>query len=143
MKTILVTKHATPFAALALAAFVVAPGSAFAQQAGKERASEAIEEVVKVEVVVTSRLVGRPNELGARIEVFELRQTVNFADLDLRLAADVDELDRRIENTAKEACEMLAEKHPIPLWDRADRQRCVKEAIASTDQELEMIFAAI
>jgi UrcA family protein len=143
MKTTLSIGHTVPFAALALAALVMAPNSAFAQQASEDQALEAVEEIVKVEVLVTSRFEGRPNELGARTEVFEVRRAVSFADLDLRLAADVDELDRRIESTAQEACETLEERHPLPMWRKGDRQRCIREAIESTDQELETIFAGM
>ncbi len=143
MKTTLLVGRAAPVGALVLAAFAMAPDSTLAQQVSEDQAPEAVEEIVKVEVLVTSRFEGRPNELGARTEVFELRRTVSIADLDLRLAADVDELDRRIESTAKEACETLNEKRPIPKWDKYDLQRCVEDAIESTDQELQTIFAGM
>jgi len=119
------------------------PSSAFTQQVSEDQAVEVIEEVVKVEVLVTSRFVGSPNELGARTEVYELRKTVRFADLDLRKEADVGELEKRIEKIAKESCKTLSEKHPIPLWYEADHRRCVREAIESTDGEMETVFAAI
>ena len=135
--------HSLTTTAFVLAAFVMVPSSAFTQQVSEDQAVEVIEEIVKVEVLVTSRFVGRPNELGARTEVFELKKTVRFADLDLRKEADVGELEKRIENTAKESCKMLSERHPIPLWSRADHRRCVGEAIESTDGEIEAVFAAI
>ena len=135
--------HSLTFTAFVLAAFVMVPSSAFTQQVSEDQAVEVIEEVVKVEVLVTSRFVGRPNDLGARTEVYELKKTVSFADLDLRKEADVGELEKRIENTAKESCKTLSEKHPISLPYKADHWRCVREAIESTDGEMETVFAAI
>ena len=133
--------HSLTTTAFVLAAFVMVPSSAFTQQVSEDQAVEAIEEVVKVGVLITSRLVGRPNAIGARTEVFELKKTVSFADLDLRKEADVGKLEKRIENTAKESCKTLSQRHPIPLWYPADHQRCVREAIEST--KIETIFATI
>ena len=135
--------HSLTFTAFVLAAFVMVPSSAFTQQVSEDQAVDVIEEIVKVEVLVTSRFVGRPNELGARTEVYELKKTVSFADLDLRKEADVGELEKRIENTAKESCKTLSEKYPISLSYQADHRRCVREAIESTDSKLETVFAAI
>jgi len=135
--------HSLTFTAFVLAAFVMVPSSAFTQQVSEDQAVEVIEEIVKVEVLVTSRFVGRPNDLGARTEVYELKKTVSFADLDLRKEADVGELEKRIENTAKESCKTLSKKYPILLSDPADHRRCVREAIESTDSKLETVFAAI
>ena len=135
--------HSLTFTAFVLAAFVMVPSSAFTQQVSEDQAVEVIEEIVKVEVLVTSRFVGRPNELGARTEVYELKKTVSFADLDLRKEADVGELEKRIENTAKETYKALSAMDPITLWYKADYRRCVREAIESTDSEIEIIFAAI
>jgi UrcA family protein len=142
MKTTLSIENTVPFACLVVAALATAPNFGFAQQTSQDQALEEVEEIVKVEVAVTSRLVNGPSERVAQTQVFELRRTVDIADLDLQRAADVEELDRRIENTAKEACEMLYEKRPSPPW-QADRQQCISDAIKSTDQELEAIFAAI
>ena len=135
--------HSLTSMAFVLAAFVMVPSSAFTQQVSEDQAVEVMEEVVKVEVLVTSRFVGCPNELGARTEVFELRKTVSLADLDLRKVADVGELEKRIENTAEKSCKALSEINPIQLWSKADHRRCVREAIESTDSKIETLFAAI
>ncbi len=135
--------HSIPFAALVLAAFVMVPGSAFTQEANEDKAVAAIEEVVKVESLVTSRIVMHPNKFGDRTKAFELRKAVSFADLDLQKESDIDELDRRIEDTAKESCKALSEVRRLPLWGKEDRRRCVREAIKSTDDELKIIFAGM
>jgi len=132
-----------PFTVLVLAVLVTVPNSAFAQEVSEDQANEAIEEVVKVEVLVTSRFVGSPGERVGRTKVFELKRTVLLAGLDLRKEADVDQLNERIENTAEESCKTLSETHPIQLWSPADHWRCVRGAIESTDAELETILVAL
>ncbi len=52
-----------PYTVFLLAAIVMVPSSVFAQEASENQTAEAIEEVIKVEGLVTSRHVGRPNEL--------------------------------------------------------------------------------
>ena len=102
-----------------------------------------IEEVVKIETALDRRLVGRQDEFGARTKIFELKRQVNFADLDLSSGTDVIELKSRIESTAMETCAELAEMRPIPLWEKADHQRCIKEAIERANDKLELIVAAL
>jgi len=119
------------------------PNSAFAQEVSEDQANEVIEEVVKVEVLVTSRFVGSPDERVGRTKVFELKRTVLLADLDLRKEADVNELNERIKSTAEESCKTLSETHPIQLWSPADHRRCVREAIENTDADLETILVSL
>lgn len=133
--------HCVPFATLALGAAFLTPDSVCAQQTSEDQAQDVIEEIVKIEAAKERYLVGRPNEIGARIEVIELRETVNLADLDLRKAADVEEFESRIENTARRLCEELDDLHPIPVWDEADRLRCVREAVERANNEAEPILA--
>ena len=135
--------HSIPFTVLVLAVLVMLPNSAFAQEASEEQANEAIEEIVKVEVLVTSRFLGRHDERAAKTKIYELKRTVLFTDLDLRQESDVDKLNERIENTAEESCKTLSETHPVQLWSPADHRRCVREAIESTEADLETIFVAL
>ncbi len=135
--------HSIPFTALVLTAFVMVPGSAFTQEANEDEAVAAIEEVVKVESLVTSRLARHPSEFGVWTKVFELKKAVSFADLDLQKESDIDELDKRIEDAAKESCKALSETRRLPLWGDAAHRRCVREAIKSTDDELKTAFAAM
>jgi UrcA family protein len=134
--------HATFTALVAVGCFIGAD-SAIAQEANDDQTSEVMEEVVKFEAALDRRLVGRQNEFGARTKLFELKRQVKLADLDLSADTDVIKLKNRIESTAKEACAELAEIRPIPLWAKADHQRCITEAIESANDELELIVAAL
>jgi len=95
------TAPALPAACLALtAAFSTGP-TARAQQ----QAAPIMEEVV----VVAPRLfrreqVGRAAS-GAPIERISVTRRVSYSDLDLKLHADVMELERRVADMSKEACE--------------------------------------
>jgi UrcA family protein len=135
--------YCATFTAFVLAGFFVIVDSAVAQEANDDQTSEVIEEIVKIEARIERRFVGRPNELGARTVNLEIKQGVSFADLDLSKYADVIEIKSRIESTATESCESLAEKYPILLSDPDDHQRCITEAIESTHDELETIIAAL
>ena len=135
--------YCTTFSAFVLAGFLVSVDPAVAQEANDDQTSEVIEEVFKIDATKERRFVRRPNELGARTKVFRIKRQVSVADLDLGNDADVIELNSRIENTATELCEELAEKHPTPVWDRGDLRRCIVEAIESTQDELETITAAL
>lgn len=130
------------FAALALTGFFIDSGPVVAQEVHGDQTGDAIEEVVKVEVQVERHRVKSKPGSFITTEIVELRKHVEFADLDLSKQADVKELERRIETTAKEACEELDEIKPFPAWTRVDVRRCVEEAIADTDAELETVVAA-
>ena len=136
-------KYCAAVTAFVVVGFFIGVDSAVAQEANDDRSRDAIEEVVKIEAASDRRLVGRQDEFGARTEIFELEKQVRFADLDLRKDTDVIELKTRIEYTAKETCAELAEMRPIPLWSKADHERCITGAIESANDELETITAAL
>lgn len=136
-------KYCATFTTFFLAGIFISVNPTLAQEANDDQTREVIEEVVKIEALVERRLVGRPNALGARTEILELKRQVSFADLDLSKHADVIELKSRIEDTAKEACEELAEMYPIPLWDKADFRRCITGAIESANDDLDTMTAAL
>ena len=135
--------YCATFTAFVLAGIFFSVNPTLAQEANDDQTAEAIEEVVKIEAKVERRYVGHPNALGARTEILELKRQVFFADLDLSKNTDVIELKNRIENTANEACEELAEMHPIPVWDKADFRRCVAEAIESGNDDLDTMTAGL
>lgn len=134
-------KYFATFTAFVFAAFIVNTGPAIAQEVKSDSTGEVIEEIVKMEALIERRLTGRPSDVGARIEVIELRRSVSFADLDLSKVKDLAEFNSRIENTAKESCEKLAKMFPIPVSGHSDIQRCIREAIASTQDKLETVIA--
>ena len=126
-----------------LAGFLVSANPTFAQEANDEQTAEVIEEVVKMEAQIERHFVGHRSALGTRTEVLEIRQAVSFADLDLSKGTDVTKLNARIKGAAEELCDEIADRHPIPVWGKDDLRRCVRDAIESTDDELEAIIAAL
>ncbi len=135
-------QYCATFTALVLAGFVINADPAIAQQVNDDQTREVIEEIVKLEALIERRQVGHRSALGTWTEIIELRRQVSFADLDLSKVADVTELERRIEDTAKESCEQLAEMYPIPRSNSIDIRLCTKKAIESTSDELETVIAA-
>jgi len=75
-------------------------------------------------------------------EIVELQRHVSIADLDLSKYADVNELDSRISAVAKESCQKLSDMFPLDRSDPAEMLRCTKSAIASADDQKEMVIAA-
>jgi UrcA family protein len=111
---------------------LLAAGGAIAQQKGDTE-----EEVT----VVAPRLVTRKTvrlPANAWIEEISLSRRVSYADLDLTLHTDVMELEKRIDDTAKEACGQLAELFP---GDPAT-QDCVRDAVASARAQKDAAVAA-
>lgn len=118
--------------ALAATALVFKTDPAIAQQA----AEEVIEEiVVQAPAVVTRRVrVGRQ-----QYEIWESRRSVSYADLDLKLQKDVAELEARIDATAREVCEELADMFPQL---RRPEPGCIRDAVNSTKEEMQEAIAA-
>jgi len=129
--------YCATFAALVAIGFVLKTDPVIAQQVDEE-----IEEVVVIEAPIVRRHAERTAASGMRTEIIELRRRVSYADLDLSKHADVIELEKRIETTAKEACEKLDEMFPIPPSDIADIRRCTRKAIEGTEEEVQAAIAA-
>jgi UrcA family protein len=117
---------------LVLAAAILAGGvagmgyQAFAQQAYTQR-DESI--TVQAPRMIHRETVGR-SVTGAPIEEVSLTRRVYVGDLDLRRVADNNELDRRIDLTAREACDQLNRLYPADMYPAAANDRdCVKSAI--------------
>ncbi len=123
----------TAFLALAATGLVFKTGLAVAQHA-----SEMMDEVV-VEAPITVRQVGRTN-IGARIELIELKRRVSYADLDLSKHADVIELEARVETISKESCEKLSAMYPLDSV--TERRRCIKKAINSAEKQVQAAIVA-
>lgn len=104
--------------------------------AQKVRVEEPIFELVVVAPRLVRHEVDRTNA-GSRVELVSLTRRVSYADLDLKSHANVVELEKRIENVAKEACEQLAGVFPLSESSTAD---CVEDAIDGT---MEHVRAAI
>ena len=126
----------TPFLALAATGLVITIDPAIAQQADEE-----IEEIV-IEAPIVRRQVGGSASIGAKFEVIKLTRQVSFADLDLSKQADVTELEARIGTTAKESCEKLSSMFPADPWDRQEIQRCTKQVVGNTEEQVQAAIAA-
>lgn len=128
--------HCAAVLVLAAPALIMSPDAAIAQE------SETIEEVV---VVVAPFAIERTKTERTSptmdTELVELKRRVGFADLDLSKHDDVIEFETRIESTATESCEILAEMFPFDTSDREIR-RCSREAIASAEDQKGQAIAA-
>jgi UrcA family protein len=58
---------------------------------------------------------------------------VSYADLDLAVHTDVTQLETRINDTAKEACDDLAKMYPLSDTKTPD---CVRQAIAGAKPQI-------
>lgn len=121
--------------ALAATGLVIKTDPAIAQQAAED-----IEKIV-VEAPMVRRQAGQTN-IGAKIEVIELRRRVSYADLDLSKYADVTELKTRIETTAKDSCEQLSEMFPFDRSDNREISRCINQAVDGTEEQVQAAIAA-
>lgn len=71
------------------------------------RETEAAVEEVIVEAPVVRRQVSARGPTGYTTEMIQLKRQVSYADLELTQESDGKELEKRIEMTAKAACEAL------------------------------------
>ncbi len=69
--------------------------------------------------------VGRTSS-GAPVEMISLTRRVDYKDLDLKQHASVVELETRVREVAKEACDQLARVYPLSDPQTPD---CVKTAV--------------
>ena len=128
-------------------AFLLAMGLLFhtapvlAQDYDEEQTGAAIEEIA-VEAPTIGRKVTARGTSGYTTEVVQLKRRVYYADLDLTKDSDILELEKRIEMTAREACEALEEMFPRGQKDAGDVYRCTKQAIENTEEDFENIVAA-
>jgi UrcA family protein len=123
------------FLALATTGLLIKADPAIAQQAAAE-----IEEIV-VGAPIVRRQVERTTS-GAKVETIELRRRVGYANLDLSKYADVTELKRRIETTAKESCKQLSDMFPSDPSDRSEIRRCANKAVDGTEEQVQAAIAA-
>jgi UrcA family protein len=112
----------------AAAALGIAGAPAIAEQAG-------IQEVTVIAERPTTTVVGRTSS-GAAIELLELRHRVSFADLNLATHAGATDLEKRVSNAAKSACDELDKLYPL----EAKEANCAKKA---ADAAMSQVHAAV
>jgi len=93
-------------------------------------------EVVTVEAV-REIIVGK-STIGAPIKEMSIRSRVSYADLDLKTAAGVDALKKRVEDVAKSTCKEI--KVDVPA-EGSTVDKCIKDAIAGAGPQIEKAVA--
>lgn len=111
-----------------LGGLLVASAPVFAQD------QEVITVVAPREMVKT---VGR-STIGAPIQEVSLSLTVSYAGLDLTKKSDYTEVEKRINDTAVEACKQLDKMYPLMEADKS----CVTKAADGGMTQLKAIVAA-
>ncbi len=81
-------------------------------------------------------VVGR-SAYGAPIELVTLTRHVSYADLDLSKSAGAAELEKRIDQTAKDACKELDNRYP---FEPKMAGECVRSA---TKEAMEQVHAVV
>ncbi len=77
------------------------------------------------------------SESGAPIELIQLSRRVSYADLDLSSTQGAAVLDKRIEATARAACQQLKTLYPLEQWD-TDTSTCVADAVRDAKKQAEV-----
>jgi UrcA family protein len=91
---------------------------------------------------VHHEIVGRTYS-GLPVELVSLTRQVSYAGLDLKKQADVAELEKRIHETAKEACKQLDTLYPDLGNPRVPaHQDCVKTAVDAAMVQAKAAIAA-
>jgi UrcA family protein len=78
---------------------------------------------------------------GIPIERLQVELPVSYANLDLATSAGAAELEKRVGETAKEACAQIDAADPIDMSD-SDNISCVKEATAGAMKQARAAIAA-
>jgi UrcA family protein len=125
-------KHLNISLVLALAGFFVAADLAVAQQVTEEIVVRSPIERAEARIPIGSSVT---------TQTVKLNRAVSFDDLDLGEYEDVEKLDTRINEIAKESCQELSEMFPFDPTDRIEMNRCVEKAIASARRQKEMAIA--
>jgi len=112
---------------LVAAGVVMASAPALAQQPAQ----------VTIQAERPAKVVGR-SYTGVPIELVTLTRRVSYADLDLTTHAGATELEKRVSDTAKDACKQLDTLYPLTAADTGPS--CVKKA---TDDAMTQAHAAI
>ena len=126
---------AKQLAIVAIAFGMTAP-AAFARQIDNDQVSQI---TVQASQRVKTKQVGI-SYTGIPIEQVQLTRRVGYGDLDLASPAGKAALHKRIEDTAKAACEQLSTLYPLEQWT-TDNQTCIADAIGAARTQEETILA--
>ena len=109
--------------AATIALAVLAPAAAGAQESGEPSSPQEIEVIAPRPI---TPFVKEKGDNGAKA-IISLKMTVEFSDLDLTRASDVDRLAVRIHSVARDACGYLDRTYPLDP-DPDCQSRAVKDA---------------
>jgi UrcA family protein len=121
--------RATFFLMVALAAVA---GAARAQEQVLIRGGATSTEITVIAPRLIRREVGRTAS-GSANEQVSLTRHVSYADLDLSRPADVQKLEKRVNDMAKVACDQLAALYPFAAPNTPD---CVRQALSGAMQQV-------
>ena len=105
----------------------IAGGFAFAQPM----------EVVTVEAARSEKVAQTP--YGVPVREITITSRVSYADLDLKTEPGVNELDKRIRETAKSTCKEMDVKFPA---EGSGEEACVKQAVEGAMAQAHKVIAA-
>ena len=126
-----------PVPALIFLGLAVASGAALAQPSAPQ-----VVTVVAPHVVVHKEMA-RSYNTGAPIEQISYIQYVGYGDLNLNKPSDVDELKKRVADTAKAGCAELDRLYPPTIYlPNPANQRCVDNAIDTSAPQIDAAVAA-
>jgi UrcA family protein len=122
---------------LALTAVVVMVG--LRAQAQEQEPGTTLEEIiVEAPWQVRKKVVGRTSA-GGKIEQISLTRRVDYSDLDLTKYSDVQELEKRIDEVAKNSCDALAQMYPL---DNPNIPSCIDNAVEGAMAQQKQAIAA-
>jgi UrcA family protein len=120
----------------ALAAGLAVPVSPALAQGRAGQAASTTSAVTVIAPRITKRREGK-------VEVLSLQRTVNFADLDLKTRAGVDEFDKRIMYAALAACDQLEQEYPSRIYlPVPPTQNCADATASAALTTAKVIIAA-
>ena len=123
---------------LAAAALTLASTAALAQgdaaASGASHPSEQPDVTVRASRMVRHKVVGR-DYAGIPIEQLSLTREISYHDLNLNSTKGAAELLRRVNDTAREACQELTSLYPLNLWTTSN-QDCVHRAVRNAMMQL-------
>ena len=91
--------------------------------------------------VIAPRLIHREvsRTASGTVEAVSLTRHVGYADLDLSKQSDVRELEQRVGDMAKVACDQLAALYPFAAANSPD---CIRQALNGAMQQVRAVTAA-
>jgi UrcA family protein len=107
-------------------------GGVCAQEQVLIRGGATSAEITVIAPRLIRRDVGRTAGVGTN-EQISLTRHVSYADLDLSKPADAQELEKRVNDMAKVACDQLAALYPLAAPNTPD---CVQQALSGAMQQV-------